>query len=424
MKKLIKNVVELDMTKATPESVKGVTINNVVSVIVTTATKPLLGQMDIGNMVEMIEIPEGAEKVAINGNVVIDSNEMACSGKETFLMINGNLVVRNGVSTETLQKYISRGANVNGSVILPSTMASLLTQLNVSVNGNIMPYPADSLLFTDIEQFSIGSPIGQINNNFLEALPVNANITIVPECAPNGELLITHDTCAAVFEKHIGKLTVFGNVIIPESLTGAFYKAASQYGKVTVMPDGYVFQNNHLHINAANILGFKDKSIYTRSSIIFKDGLDSQRIQQMDFKLQTESFVILPEYLADVLLEKIKSDTIYTYKGQLVSVTSEINLSKTDLQETTSFFVRGDGEITFNEDISAEDIQNISEIFLYGNISLWQAQAKVINNKLAVNKGNVEVLTHEAKDDSPVANDNSDDAKYDVVIGNAVEYAL
>ena len=74
MKKLIKNVVMLDMTAATLESVEGLTVNNAVRVFVTVSTRPLLGHIQFGNIVSVIEIPDGASASSINGSVTIDGN--------------------------------------------------------------------------------------------------------------------------------------------------------------------------------------------------------------------------------------------------------------------------------------------------------------------------------------------------------------
>ena len=415
MKKLIKNVVMLDMTAATLESVEGLTINNAVRVFVTTSTRPLLGHIQFGNLVSVIEIPDGASASSINGSVTIDGNyESSLGEKQTYFMINGSLLIKNDVTPETLSRIFSAGGDINGSITLPDTLTSLYPNLRIKVNGSVKTYPSDSLLYTgDIT----------INNGFLSGLPENAKIT----AAMPGNVFIAPDTEPKLFSRHVSELTVFGNTLVPSALCDVFYKAARIYEKVTVIPEGFVYSDKSLTINRAGIYTLKGKSLYTPHNIVFKDGLNENHFNQLDFRLETEKAAIIPEGIADAVFDKVKANGFYTYQGKLVTVNDEMSVNKLNHGDTAvySYLVNQDALLSIPENMSAEEIeQTIGEIFLYGDITLREAQVSAIKEKTAIEEGSF-IITNDALEDNVEENSNDDVAsEYDVVIGNAVEFKL
>ena len=413
MKKLIKNVVALDMTKTTPEAIKGVTINNVVNVFVTPTTRPLVGQINFGNIVKTIEVPDKVAFTKINGNLVVDGNLE--EQKNTFMFLNGDVIIKPDVTPEVLCNFFAGGAITNGDIILPDTIAAQFPLPNVDKNGDVQVYPADSLLFFRVDQ---------INNGFLSSLPVGAKVTIIPE----KELFIADDTDAESFKQHVAELNIFGNTVLPDELADVFYSVARQYNKVTVVPEGFTLYDKTLMVNTSNIMGMRGKKLYVRGDIVFKNGIDEGRVRQTDFQLETAGSVIVPENLAGDVFDKVKATNFYTYRGDLVIVKDELEISEVAIAEMTSYLVNMDAQLSFHRDISTDDIQKgIGEIFLYGFLSMYGKQAKFINDKLVVNEGDVEILSTEddAKSEEAYKNEEfPENTEYDIVIGNAVEYVL
>jgi len=416
MKKLIKNVVMLDMTAATLESVEGLTVNNAVRVFVTASTRPLLGHIQFGNLVSIIEIPDGASASSINGSVTIDGNyESSLEGKQTYFMINGSLLIKNDVTPETLSRIFSAGGDINGSITLPDTLTALCPMLNIKVNGSINAYPSDSLLYTgDIT----------VNNGFLSGLPENAKIT----AAKPGNVFIAPDTDPKLFSRHISELYVFGDTIVPSALCDVFYKAARLYEKVTVIPEGFVYSDKPLTINRAGIYTLKGKSLYTPHNIVFKDGFTENQINQLDFRLETEKAAIVPDCIVDAVFDRIKADGFYTYQGKLVTVNDEMNVNKLNHGETAvcSYLINQDALLSIPEDMTAEEIeQTIGEIFLYGDIALREAHVSAIKEKIVIEEGNL-IIDDTSEDEAESDRNDDDDAAsgYDIVIGNAVEFKL
>ncbi|MCL2771773.1 MAG: hypothetical protein FWD71_00360 [Oscillospiraceae bacterium] len=408
MKKLIKNVVILDMTSTTPEAVEGLTIQNAVNVFVTTSTRPLLGKVNFGNIVNITEIADGATFSFMNGNSIFDGNINASLGeKKVYTYINGSGFVNNNITADTFACLFSAGGKVNGNITLPNTLAAMLPLLNVNINGNTTVYPADTLLY--------GQNI-TINDGFINGLDESSKITVF------GTVYVSHDTNTELFNKYISELTIFGNAIIYQKHRDIFYKAAHKYSEVSVIPDDYEYFDTPLLVGAANIYTIKGKSLYTRNDVHFKDEIDKNLINNIDFRLITEGAVIVPETIAESIFDRVKTNSFNTYKGKLVIVGDEMPLRKPKSMQ--SYIIKNDAALTVPGDISSDDIQEyIGNIFLYGTIYLRDFQMEAIMEKIVINEGGIEII-----DDTPPQEEtdtqNNETEEYDIIIGNAVNYIL
>ena len=404
MNKLIKNVVTLDMTSATAESVVGVTVDNAVIVLVTPTTRPLLGQINIGNMVGVVEIPDNATLSTINGNIVIDGNFEHTTTLNVFKMLNGSILIKNDVTPETLGHIFTCGGDINGNITLPDSLTAVLPAL-VRINGNINSYPADSLLYDQKTH---------INNGFLRGLPESSKITFT-----HGTV-ISPDTNVDTFKKYIKELTIFGNTILPQQLRDVFYETAQRYDRVIEIPVGYTFYDESLAITPSSLLTLKGKSIYTCKDVHFMNGISESLLRQLNFHLITEGAVILPENIVEMIFDKIQANHLYTYRGKLIIVQSDLPFVKSGAP--ASYLIKSRGTLIIPESSTPGDIQeSINEIFLYGTISLQKDQMQTINDKLAVYKGK---LIDPEEDDYLEAEQGHDTTLYDVVISNAVSYKL
>ena len=409
MKKLIKNVVTLDMTSATPESVEGLTIANAVNIFVTTSTRPLLGKINFGNIVNVTEIADGATFSLINGNSIFDGNINASLGeKKVYTYINGSGFVNNNITADTFACLFSAGGKVNGNITLPNTLASMLPILNVNVNGSTTVYPADTLLYKqDIT----------INDGFMSGLDENSKITVF------GTVYVSHDTNTELFNKYISELTIFGNAVIYQKQKEAFYRAARKYSEVSVVPDDYNYLDTPLLVGSANIYTLKGKSLYTRNNVYFKDEIDKNLINNIDFRLITEGAVIVSETIAEIIFDRIKTNSFNTYKGKLVIVGDAMLLIKP--KSIQSYIIRKDAELTIPEDISSDDIQEyIGNIFLYGTIYLRESQMEAIMEKIVINEGGIEIIDDTPQEEEINTDQNNETEEYDIIIGNAVNYVL
>ena len=400
MKRLIKNVVMLDMTSATEESVKDLTVKNAVNVVVTSKTKPLLGEISFGNIVQVTEIPEDTEFTEENGSRVVEQAHIQSSSTKVYRVINGSILFTNDVTEETVKNMFPVGGSINGSIIFPSSIS--LDSLNVNINGSRKSYPHDSLLYRNHSK---------INNSFLQGLPESSSVSFIDG------LSVAEDTDAGLFEKHIKKLTVYGETVLPQKLSDIFYRVARQYDQVVEIPDGYTFYDEYLIINSSSFLNFKGKSIYTRKNIIFRDGLNKDLLSQLDFRFESEKNVILPESIAAVMMDRVKAKQIYTYRGKLVHVREDMDFAAAN--ESASYLIEPGSTLNIPDTVSAAELEKaIDDIFLLGEIKLQENQMQLVNDKVALYEGSIEINRPEAEEDE------DDASEYDIVISNAVKFKL
>jgi len=326
-------------------------------------------------------VPDDANVLTMNGSYVVDGINQT---ENNFLLINGSLIVKPGITLEAFNRSFCGGA-VNGVIYFPENLSAAAASFKV--NGSIHIYPADSLTY---DQHLV------INNSFLQSLPEDASIT-----AFKGVTI--EDSNLDVLKS----LTVFGDTVLPESMKNAFYKVAKSYGNIIEIPEGYTLYDEQLEIRPANQFSFRGKSIYTTKSVYLFEG-----IEQLDFKLITEGTVIAPDTIAMALSDRIEArGMFYTYQGGINVVTGV----QTYTNIPGNYLVMPHAELIIPEDA---DLTAIEYIYLQGDIVVdKEEQIATLNEKLVLNKGWISCKSEEEEDDEDLD-------EYDVVLGNAAAYKL
>lgn len=408
MKKLINNVVMLDMRTATPESIGDLTINNAVTVFVTESTKSLIGKINFGNLVQLIEIPDNITISNTNGNMVISGNSsLKENSSNVYKMINGNLIFSNNVQEELFFKIFEFGGVVNGNVTVPDHLSSTFLSSKILFNGEIKVYPTDSILYlNDLK----------INNGFIKGLEKNSKITVT------GNVEIAGDTRPELFEDNISELTVFGNILMHEHISESFFKSAKKYSHITILPNAYALYNADITVMPSNILSFKNKKLYTRGNVIFTDDLTESQITQYNFSIKTDGIVFCPEKIAQTVFDMVITDRFQTYSGFLAKIDDSYNLTADEVEQDAVISCLVNGEMIVEEELDADLIaRKVSDIFLFGEIKCSnELQKRVIYKKTKINKGDIKITSGEPEEPETVNND----SEYDIVISNAVTYAL
>ena len=112
---MIVNCALCDMTGVQEEtlaSYESIAINSA-TILVSPETKNLIARYPVQmNAAQVTELPAGTELRQLNGKCVISAD--SCTGKSTFLMVNGKVVIEKG-AFEAAQSY--RSIQVKGKVI-------------------------------------------------------------------------------------------------------------------------------------------------------------------------------------------------------------------------------------------------------------------------------------------------------------------
>ena len=383
MKKLIKNVTQLDMRNATEEAIEGLTIKNASSVLVSPSTKHLLSKVNFKNITHVAEVPEDVNVSLINGVYTMDGSENA---ESTYLICNGILTFKPSMTAEIFNRSFCGGV-INGMAYVPDSLTSAFALFDV--NGMMHTYPANSQVY---QQTLV------INSGFLQGLSEKTSITALKGITIEADNLDTIET-----------LTVFGKTIVPERLKDAFYKVAKRYDEVIVVPEGYTLYDERLEIRPTNQLSFRGKSIYTTENVYLFEG-----IEQLDFKLITEGTVIAPDKIVMSLADRIEArGMFYTYQGDINVVTGV----QTYTNVPGNYLIMPHAELIIQEDA---DLAAIDHIYLQGGIAVSEeSQIMALNAKLVLNEG---AIFH--NQDENFEDKDEDLDEYDIVLGNASSYTL
>lgn len=305
MKKLIVNCASCDMRQVTEETLQSYEqiVVNAATVLVTAKTKELIHRYNLMlNAADVHEIPEGENVRLIqqNGSYHLTGDSAPREGELSMLMVNGSLTIGDD-ALEAAQAYYS--IQVNGSVLLPKSMAGKLG--NLSVNGSTDTYPDGAILlrrnavidrtfplrvrenalywasrrlvFTDAELnveklaekgVRFASRLALIMESLAEAvtplLTEDTDILVVPDGTKfangyaimdrrflkkhgtklyiNGDLIVKPEAADVIPE--IEYLYVNGQVKIPQDLVDAFEEIGAEYEELVIQkPYGKVIED-------------------------------------------------------------------------------------------------------------------------------------------------------------------------------------
>lgn len=305
MKKMIVNCATCDMRTVSEETLQAYEqiVVNAATVLVTAKTKELIHRYNLMlNAADVHEIPEGENVRLIqqNGSYHLTGDSAPREGELSMLMVNGSLTIGDD-ALEAAQAYYS--IQVNGSVLLPKSMAGKLG--NLSVNGSTDTYPDGAILlrrnavidrtfplrvrenalywasrrlvFTDAELnveklaekgVRFASRLALIAESLAEAvtplLTEDTDILVVPDGTKfangyaimdrrflkkhgtklyiNGDLIVKPEAADVIPE--IEYLYVNGQVKIPQDLVDAFEEIGAEYEELVIQkPYGKVIED-------------------------------------------------------------------------------------------------------------------------------------------------------------------------------------
>lgn len=234
MKKMIVNCATCDMRTVSEETLQSYEqiMVNAATVILTARTKELLNRHSVMlNAAEVMEVPEG-NNVRLNnqnGSYELTGDGMPQEGEIALLMVNGSLTIGTD-ALEVAQAY--EKIKVNGSVLMPKSMAGKLT--NLSVNGSINAYPDGAI---------------RLKRNAVvdKTFPLRARENALYWAARR---LVFLDTALDV-EKLAQKDVRFSSreALMAESLAETVTPLLTDDTDITVVPDGTIFVNDDVKMD-------------------------------------------------------------------------------------------------------------------------------------------------------------------------------
>ena len=234
MKKMIVNCATCDMRQVSEETLQSyeqIVVNSAM-VLVTPRTKELLNRHSVMlNAAEVMEVPEG-NNVRLNnqnGSYELTGDGMPQEGEIALLMVNGSLTIGTD-ALEVAQAY--EKIKVNGSVLMPKSMAGKLT--NLSVNGSINAYPDGAIRLKRNAVVDKTFPL-RVREN---ALYWAARRLVFLDTALDVEKLAQKDVRFSSRE-----------ALMAESLAETVTPLLTDDTDITVVPDGTIFVNDDVKMD-------------------------------------------------------------------------------------------------------------------------------------------------------------------------------
>ena len=281
MKQMIVNCATCDMRQVSEETLQSyeqITVN-AATVIVIAKTKELLNRYNVMlNAADVMEVPEGSNVRlnSQNGAYELTGDSTPQAGEIAILMVNGSLTVGPD-ALETAQAY--EKIKVNGSVLLPRSMAGKLT--NLSVNGSISAYPDGAILLRRNAVIDRTFPLRAREN----ALYWAARRLVFLDGSLDAAKL---DAKGVRFSSR--------EALIAESLAEAVTPLLTDDTDIDLVPDGTVFVNDDVKMDRHFLKKHGPKTYINGDLTLEPDAADI--LPRIEY-LHVNGDVKLPEELAD-----------------------------------------------------------------------------------------------------------------------------
>jgi hypothetical protein len=376
MGKHIRNVSFLDLTSALPEVLADIsTIRNVSFLLYTDKQAPLIAHVTMQNISNTVHVPDHFK--LINGGLEVDKNYLSCLKEPLFLLINGQLIVEDGVSQEDVESGIS-GLHINGDIICPERLKGIIREKIQVHNGKLFSYLDNVLL--------INSDL-HIDEAYLQSIDRSTRLVIT------GNAWLTSVFDEKLLAEKLESLEVWGKAVFREECMEIMNRKLVNREKcsLTIIPRGSVYMDKELHIDSISIKKYNQAKLYATNKLWIDDDVTEELLRQHILRINAVEMVIARNELRPALLEILDQAnvTFLTYTDRLLVIEGEHWLTSTELKYTSgkiSMIVNG--ALDIDSSISADTLyEKIEYIYNFGEIITNGEQYGVIQVKLRTNNG-------------------------------------
>jgi hypothetical protein len=376
MGKHIRNVSFLDLTSALPEVLADIsTIRNVSFLLYTDKQAPLIAHVTMQNISNTVHVPEHFKM--INGGLEVDKNYL-CSLKEPlFLLINGQLIIEEGVSKDDVESGIS-GLHINGNIICPESLKGIIQEKIQVHNGKLLSYMDNVLLINRDLHF---------DEAYLQSIDRSTRLVIT------GNAWLTSVFDEALLAEKLESMQVWGKAVVREEYMEILNRKLVSREKcsLTIIPKGAVYMDKELHIDSISIKKYNQAKLYATDKLWIDDDVTEELLRQHISRIYAIEMIIARNELRPALLEILDQDNVnfLTYTDRLLVIEGEHWLTPTELKYTSgkiSMIVNG--ALDIDSSIPADTLyEKVEHIYNFGEIITNGEQYGVIQIKLRTNAG-------------------------------------
>lgn len=385
MSTTIKDVAFLDLTKASEETLKEIkAIKNVATMVYNEQFEQFMSKISFYNVASSVKI--SGNFTSLNGRLEFDGNFAASMKEPMAFFINGNLVIKPDVTPDMIDQTIS-GLFINGVIYCPENIQGAVQQKIEQINGKVKAYMNDAVL--EMGKLTI-------DNDYLRQLQPNTNLAVT------GKVNMTGELDGVLLDEKLHRVQFLKGAVISEANHAILQeKVIHSSEKVVVIPKGYTYIDEDLHLDSSVIRRFEQAKLFVAGLVSFDNDVTPAAVKTHIEQIKTSEEIYCKKELVDEVLQKCDASTkVIPYSGTLKIVDGQYKLMKTELEYTPNpifFVVRGMLEVDGN--VEPQVIYDkVERIDLYGMVTGTTEQCGVLQTKLGINHGLVSDDSEESEE--------------------------
>lgn len=390
MQRSFGNIGMLDLRRASEESLAGQSISagNVGMALVSPATRHLLGLIQIGNIGNVVEVSDEARFV--QGDSVIEASTLG--GNPLNLVVVGTLQVRPDVTPEDLRSGVKALAVV-GTVICPAPLEAVLREKLTTHTGILFAYRG-------APRFVHGACA--LTESFLAQCATGTELLVlgkltVPQVLPEGRI-----------GERISRISLLGKAVWHEendTEMRALLESGPNASKVEVIPRGFARVDEILFLDADSIDQYANARLDCREGVIVRDDLNAEDFERAIQALHVEGFLVCPGRLKGAVRDRCRAERtlIVTYSGELEIIEDDGTLLESRFRfAKKKLTVVALGNLSLDPLLAPETLfESVEKAVLLGDTSCTHAQAGALRARLALNRGDVQIVSEGGRGETP-----------------------
>lgn len=375
---IIKEVAFLDLTNASAEVLNEIkAIKKVAFLLYNEKFEPYMAKIDFEEVASTLKVT-GSHTI-INGKSEIDSQFITGIKEPLFLIINGKLTIKPGVSLDLLDQAIS-GICLNGKIYCPESIQGLVQQKMAQLNGKILTY------MDQVTRFE--SAPTTLDNGYLAQLDADTNLVLT------SDVKMFEGINLSLFNEKINTIQFLGSATVSEKYREELSpKTAPGSVAIRYIPEGFNYVEGDLELTDEDLSRYPGGKLYTDGSIYFGNEIEAKDVEENLVALKATEAIYCRKELRKAILSICEpSAKVTSYKGILRAVDGAYTLTQPELEytpDTITFIVRGVLEVDSNVDPKTL-FEKIAHVDNYGVITGSPEAVGVLQTKLRVREGVVE----------------------------------
>jgi hypothetical protein len=385
-KQTINNVVNLDVRGATEASIAHIArIDNVVNLLYSPETAPLIGRMNIQNVVNPIQAP--AEARLHKGNLVLSRDLLR--GEPLNAVVLGSVTVESDLTPEEIEAGIQY-LGVCNNVRCPEHLVGAIEAVVETVLGKTHVYPRGARLCT-------GSLT--LDERFLRSLEDGSELMVT------GKLKASQVLPNELIETKVSKIGVGDGVLCREENAEVLLPLLERRGgseRVTVIPAGHELVERALVLTPGLLAALPARKLYCTEVVRVAEDVTAAALDAGLEGLVATQTLLCPAALQGVMAQKsdlLQTEAIF-YEGRLWLVDG-----RTRLTEARLTYVEGKatlvvtGRLDLDPEVTPKAlVDRLAAVHNLGLITGTADQIAALEFMLRTNEGDLQAVSPPAEE--------------------------